>query len=163
MSHANFGQADGAILLVDVVVLGLELLDDLRHAAVPLQVALGRSGDDERRAGFVDQDVVDLVHDGVVVAALHAIGEAHGHVVAQVVKAKFGVGAVGDIGGVGLDAIDHAEMQLVLVGRFLREIHKEGLLAVLGDGCHLQDADGQAQASGRWAPSSGRRGEPGSR
>ena len=43
----------------------------------------------------------DLVHDAEVVPALHAVLQANGHVVAQVVEAELGVGAVGDVGGVG--------------------------------------------------------------
>ena len=43
---------------------------------------------------------VDLVDDRVVVAALHHLGSAHLHVVAQVVEAELVVGAVGDVAGV---------------------------------------------------------------
>ena len=43
---------------------------------------------------------VDLVDDGVGVAALHHLGRAHLHVVAQVVEAQLVVGAVGDVAGV---------------------------------------------------------------
>ena len=38
----------------------------------------------------------------IVVAALHLIVGVDGHVVAQVIKAEFGVGAVGDVGHIGL-------------------------------------------------------------
>ena len=43
----------------------------------------------------------DLVDDGVVVPALHHLGEVVFHVVAQVVEAVFVVGAVGDVAVVG--------------------------------------------------------------
>ena len=111
----DLGQGDGAVLLVDLVVFGLELLTTWAILRVPLQVAGGRAGDDERGAGFVDQDVVDLVHDGKVMAALDTVLQAHGHVVAQVVEAELGVGAVGDVGGVGLGAVHQAQLVLVLV------------------------------------------------
>ena len=63
---------------------------------------LGASArDNERRPGLIDQDGVDLVDDGVVVAALHALLGTGDHVVAQVIKAELGVGAVGDVGLVG--------------------------------------------------------------
>ena len=42
----------------------------------------------------------DLVDDGVVMPALHHLGCAHLHVVAQVVEAQLVVGAVGDVAGV---------------------------------------------------------------
>ena len=67
--------------------LGLELVEFVL-------VTLGRrSADDERRSCFVNEDRVDLVHDGKVVLALHELLRPHGHVVAQVVKAKLVVRA----------------------------------------------------------------------
>ncbi len=109
---AQFVHADGALLDVDLVV------DVLLHQrrqpgelGVPVRSAVGRPGDDQRGAGLVDQDGVDLVDDGEVVPALHAVLEAHGHVVAQVVEAELVVGAVGDVGVVG---------GAPLVGRHLR-------------------------------------------
>ena len=42
-------------------------------AHVQVGVVLGLAGDDQRRARLVDQDRVDLVDDGVVEAALHAV------------------------------------------------------------------------------------------
>ena len=55
----------------------------------------------ERRPRLVDEDGVDLVDDGVVVHALHAVRGPRDHVVAQIVEAELGVGAVGDVGLVG--------------------------------------------------------------
>ena len=51
-------------------------------------------------AGLVDEDRVDLVHDAVVVAALHLLGACHGHVVPQIVEAELVVGPVGHVAGV---------------------------------------------------------------
>ena len=74
-------------------------------------VVVGRAGDDQRRAGFVDEDVVDFVDDREVQRALRlllllgiAVVAAGGdpHVVAQVVEAELVVRAVGDVAGVGL-------------------------------------------------------------
>jgi hypothetical protein len=62
-------------------------------AVVELGAVIERSGDDQRGARLVDQDGVDLVDDGVVVAALHHLGAVVLHVVAQVVEAEFVVGA----------------------------------------------------------------------
>ena len=71
---------------------------DARELAVGVGGRLRRAADDERRARLVDEDGVDLVDDAVGVAALHHVLAAHGHVVAQVVEAELGVGAVGDVG-----------------------------------------------------------------
>ncbi len=65
----------------------------------------GGAADDERHAGFVDQDGVHFVDDGEVVAALHLFLGALGHaVVAQIIEAELSVGAVGDVAGVHLAA-----------------------------------------------------------
>ena len=101
---------------------------ELGEAAVEVGGLLGGAGDDQRRAGLVDEDVVDLVDDRVVVggerlallgeapAVLDLLLEADRHVVAQVVEAELGVGAVGDVGGVGralllvgLHVLQHAD------------------------------------------------------
>ena len=108
---AGLGEVDLLELLVDgVVALALlalgapEARDDLVDAHVELGIVLGRTGDDERRARLVDEDGVHLVDDGVVQPALDLLLEGVGHVVAQVVEAELVVGAVGDVGGIGLAA-----------------------------------------------------------
>ena len=99
LGDALLGDGHGALLLVDLVVLaGDEARHDARELAVGVGGRLRRAADDERRARLVDEDRVDLVHDAVVVAALDHVLAAHGHVVAQVVEAELGVGAVGDVG-----------------------------------------------------------------
>ena len=135
LGDADLGHRDGLVLLVELVVeVGDELLARARvealgrlaghHRAreprelhVELGGLLGSAADDQRRARLVDQDVVDLVDDreavgghrpAVVVgppAVLDLVLEAAGHVVAQVVEAELGVGAVGDVAGVGLDLL----------------------------------------------------------
>ena len=61
----------------------------------------GRARNDQRGAGLVDEDGVDLVDDGVRVAPLHHGVLGAGHVVAEVVETELGVGPIGDIGGIG--------------------------------------------------------------
>ena len=98
----DLGGHDGALRFVDlVVVVALERLHDRRELHVELLRVVGAPGDDERRAGLVDEDRVDLVDDRERVAALHLVVARDGHVVAQVVEAELVVGAVGDAGGVG--------------------------------------------------------------
>jgi hypothetical protein len=91
-------------LLVDPVValaLLLRLPHELRRevvqAVVEVDVVVGLSRDDERRARLVDEDGVHLVDDRVVEAALHALRRLEHHVVAQVVEAELVVGAVGNV------------------------------------------------------------------
>ena len=85
-------------------------LDQALHGRLELHELLvhrddRRARDDERGAGFVDEDGVDLVDDGEVVAALDLLLLAGGHaIVAQVVEAELGVGAVGDVALVHLTA-----------------------------------------------------------
>ena len=72
---AGLEDADGALLLVDLVVdvLGQPAATMLGELGVPLDLGLvGRAGDDQRGAGLVDEDRVDLVDDREVVAALDA-------------------------------------------------------------------------------------------
>ncbi len=115
---ALVGDGDGAGLFVDDEVAGpglgfegfdelaeLELGDDDVDAGVLVGGLVGGAGDDERGAGLVDEDGVDLVDDAVVVAALDHVGELELHVVAEVVEAELVVGAVGDVGGVGFAAL----------------------------------------------------------
>ena len=113
------GGGDGVLGLVhDVVARGFNILGGgehvVRHVLAALkathgtrEVLVGTGGlsasarDNERRPGLIDQDGVNLVDDGVVVAALHALLGTGNHVVAQVIKAELGVGTVGDVGLVG--------------------------------------------------------------
>jgi len=103
---AGLEHADRALLLVDLEVdPGLEGAGDLRELGEPaVRLARGRAGDDERGAGLVDEDRVDLVDDAVEVAALDEVLAAPRHVVAQVVEAELVVRAVGDVGLVLLAA-----------------------------------------------------------
>ena len=79
--------------------------NDALHPLVERRLALRAlvaPGDDQRRPRLVDQDRVDLVDDRVVMLALDHVLEAEAHVVAQVVEPELVVGAVGDVGMVGL-------------------------------------------------------------
>ena len=102
------GLADGhgVLALVHLVVdVALEPRRQAGELLVPAVALLGRPGDDQRGAGLVDQDRVDLVNDGVGMATLDQVLGEHGHVVAQVVEAELVVGAVGDVGVVGGPAL----------------------------------------------------------
>ena len=99
---ARLERHDRLLLLVDlVVVVAGQRPGDGGELVVELRRLVGRAADDQRRAGLVDEDRVDLVDDGEDVAALDHVLAGARHVVAQVVEAELGVGAVGDVGGVG--------------------------------------------------------------
>ena len=116
---AALGGGNGVLGLVhDIVARGLHVLGGgehvVRHVLAALKAAhgtrevlVGAGGlgagtrDDQWGPGLIDQDGVDLVDDGVVVTALHALLGAGDHVVAQVVETELGVGAVGDVCLVG--------------------------------------------------------------
>ena len=125
----TFGRADRPVLEVDEEVptfLGaFRPWDQARHepgeGVVLVGRLLGLAADDQWRARLVDQDVVDLVDDGEVLAALDPLVELDDHVVAEVVEPELVVRAVGDVGGVGLAALDRAEVDQALVaGRVAR-------------------------------------------
>ena len=60
---AVLGQRDRLLLLVLLVRVGRELLHHRVDLHVELGLVVGRAGDDQRRARFVDQDRIDLVDD----------------------------------------------------------------------------------------------------
>ena len=55
------------------------------------------AADDEGSTGFVNQNAVNLVDNGIVKRTLHLSIGAHGHIVTQVIKAELIVGAEGDV------------------------------------------------------------------
>ena len=102
LRDAFLGQRRGAMLFVQRVInVQNQLGNDFVDAVILVGGFLGRAGDDQRRARLVNQDRVHFVHDGEVVAALHALRQIVLHVVAQIIEAELVVRAVGDVGGVG--------------------------------------------------------------
>ena len=106
---AGLGQGDQAGLLVEIVVGLAEPRNEGIDLVVEVRAVVERARDDERRARLVDQDRVDLVDDGEVVAALHHLGGRVFHVVAQIVEAELVVGAVGHVGSVFLPPLRVAQ------------------------------------------------------
>ena len=120
------------MLLIDHVIAGQNLLfrtlldllaqfqrrDNPVHARVLVRRLIRRPGNNQRRPRLVDQDRVHLVHNRVIVPALHAVRQFELHVVAQVVEPKFVVRPVGDVRPVRLPPLvvvqvvdDHAHRQ----------------------------------------------------
>ena len=115
-------------LVHGVVEVAPESRDHPVHREVQIGGFLGGATDDEWGARFVDQDRIHFVHDGVVEKALHllAVAVAFGarvgamdeilgtelHVVPQVIESELVVGAVGDVGGVGVAPLLVAQVVL---------------------------------------------------
>ncbi|OIQ72195.1 hypothetical protein GALL_461840 [mine drainage metagenome] len=93
---ADFGDALAGVR-ISFAFLFFQLRHDLLDGLVQIGLIFSLATDNQRRAGLVNQDRVDLVDDGVVQAALHTVSSFVDHVVTQVVKPVFIVGAVGDI------------------------------------------------------------------
>ena len=93
----DFGLARLGIYFFSLFELG----DNAIHLVVLVRGLFARARNDERRAGFVDEDGIDFVDDGKVVHALHAIMQVELHVVAQIVETEFVVGAVCHVRCVG--------------------------------------------------------------
>ena len=118
---ALLGQPRGAMLLFQDVIARVGLLaglvaldglaalqsrDDLVRRVVLVGRQLGGTGNDQGRPRLVHENRIDFVHDGESVPALHAIGVAELHVVAQVVEAELVVRPVSDRLPVSCPALD---------------------------------------------------------
>ena len=69
LADAFVGQVGGVLFFLDLEVdVLLQLPGDLVGPRVLGDVVVGRAGDDQRRAGFVDEDVVHFVDDREVAA-----------------------------------------------------------------------------------------------
>ncbi len=136
---ALFGRRDGSILEVDEVVAAFLLALWTRAKAgreagegvVQVGRFLGLATDDQRCPGLVDEDVVDLVDDREVALALHPLLELDDHVVAQVVEPELVVRAVRHVRGIGIAALDRAEVDEPLVGGRIAGF--EDVARVVGD------------------------------
>ena len=71
------------------------------HHLIKLHVVIGLAGNNQRRACFVDQNRIHFIHHGKCECALHFVVLVGYHIVAQIIKAKFVVGAIRDVGIVG--------------------------------------------------------------
>ena len=69
---------------------------------VEVGLVVGRAGNDQRRARFVDQDRIDLVDDREIERPLDHLLARIFHIVAQVIEAELVVRAVGDVRPVGV-------------------------------------------------------------
>ena len=89
-----------SILFRIKVRLTLKLGDQGINLSIQGRTVFGGARDNQRRTRLIDQDRIDLVDNGVAKRALDLIFGTEGHVIAQVIKAEFVIGAVGDIGAI---------------------------------------------------------------
>ena len=72
------------------------------HNLIELHVVVGLAGDNQRSTRFVNQNGVHFVHYGKIQFALNFVVLVGYHIVAQIVETEFVVGAVGNVGAVGV-------------------------------------------------------------
>ena len=101
---AFLGQHDRFLLLVELIILSDELLHDRVDPVIKLGLVVGRAGDDQRRAGFVDQDRVDFIDNRKAEFALDHLVATILHIVAQIIEAELVVGRVSDVAVIGFAA-----------------------------------------------------------
>ena len=102
-----------ALRLVHLVVLvAAQPLHDAGEVAVPLARLAHPAADDQRGAGFVDEDRVHFVDDAVGMPSLNEVFGPHRHVVAEVVESDLVVGAVRDVRGVRRTALSREHVGL---------------------------------------------------
>ena len=76
----------------------IQFRDGRLQLVVHVRRFLRGTRDDQRRTGFINQNTIDFIDDGVVVIALDELFLAGGHThVAEVVETEFTVRAVGDV------------------------------------------------------------------
>ena len=98
LCHTGFGRCYRLLLLIDgVVFLFFQLRDEFGDGVVCIGRFLPRTGNDQRRAGFIDQDGVHFIDQAVVERTLYHLIEGSDHVITQVIKTEFIVRPVGDI------------------------------------------------------------------
>ena len=92
----------------------MQLFRDFVRLRIAFDVVVRGTGNNERRAGFVDEDIIHFVDDCVMKRALNLLFvwretlvamRGRLHMVAQIVEAEFVVRAVGDVADVGALAL----------------------------------------------------------
>ena len=97
-------------LVYSEVSLTIQTGHQLGEALVELYRLFRRAADDQRGSGFVDEDVIDFIHDGVVQLSLHAVGLVQGHIVPEIIETEFVVSAIGNVCPVGFGPRDRPEI-----------------------------------------------------
>src|SRR5678815_1905191 len=64
-----------------------------------------RSGNDQRSSRIIDQNTIGFIHHRKVMFALHHFFRRMNHVVAEIIKAKFIIGAVSNVSEIGFSPV----------------------------------------------------------
>jgi len=105
----GFGEVDAGVGEVDNLAVGFDVEMNVAEKGTSGEVGGGEvfgvlgglGGDDERDAGFIDQDGVGFVDDDGVEGALDGLAGVEGDGVAEVIEAAFVGGEIGDVGAIG--------------------------------------------------------------
>ena len=101
MLDACLGQRYGPSLLIQIVILGNEMGDDLVGDQILVRRCFGRTGNDQRCPRLVDQDGVNLVDNGEVMIALHHVLDPELQIVAKIIEAELIIRSIGHIAAIG--------------------------------------------------------------
>ncbi len=80
------------------------LPDDTVHCLISLPGLFCGPADNQRRAGFIDEQVIHFIDDGIDQRTLDAVRQIADHIVTEVIEAELVVRAVSNIGGISLFA-----------------------------------------------------------
>ncbi|EJX06187.1 hypothetical protein EVA_05705 [gut metagenome] len=107
MLMTGFGDVDLMSLFIDPVIpfaLFFQLTSqesrNIVNGLIEFRIVVSRSGNNQRRTGFVNQNRVNFVNNGVVQRTLTTVIDVILHVVAQIVKAELVIRPVRNIRGV---------------------------------------------------------------
>ncbi len=101
LMHPRFGNLNRFLLFINrIILVFLHLADNACKALIKHLRIIGGPRDDERGARLVNQNGVHFVNNRVVIGALYDLRCVVGGVVAQVIKAEFVVGHIGNVAGI---------------------------------------------------------------
>ena len=96
---SGFGGHNNSFVLFNFEIdVATKRTNNARKAVIHLCGICQTTGDNQRRTCLVNQNGVDFVDYCKMMTALHLVVFCSGHVVAQIVKTKFVVRSVGDVG-----------------------------------------------------------------
>ena len=144
---------DGKITFFRFVFLCLSSLlqtfHDVSEFNVQVTVLANSTRDNQRCSGFINQDGVDFIDDGKIRRTLYFFFGGKRHVIAQIIKAEFVVGAVGNVCCVSLLFRDLIQTGNTDAGSHAQEViqtpHPFGITRrqIVIDGNHVHTLAGQ--------------------
>ena len=91
------GKGHIAGFFVQLIVAFVKQRDHIIDDFIHLGAVLRRARDNQWRPCFIDQNTVDLIHDGKVVLLLENLAQLGFHVIAEIIKAQLVVRGIGHI------------------------------------------------------------------